>query len=63
MASVIGRKARLNESKVPQAELQAAVRKFIASGGIIKKLPDEKTASAQVVGVRWSSTEMAGEPG
>ena len=52
----------MKEQKVSEAELQAAIRKFVASGGMIKKLPDQKTSASQMVGVRWNNYEMGGEP-
>ena len=48
--------------KVSEAELQAAIRKFVDAGGMIKKLPDQKTSASQMVGMRWNNYEMGGEP-
>jgi hypothetical protein len=38
-------------------QLQAAIRKFQEQGGIIKKLPDQKTYTHQMVGMKWASLE------
>ena len=48
--------------KVTAAELQAAMRRFVAAGGMIKKLPDQKGHASHVVGMRWNSSEFSGEP-
>ena len=48
--------------KIGVAELQAAIHKFEAAGGMIRKLPDQKSPSTQVVGRRWSNSAMEGEP-
>lgn len=42
-------------------DVQAAIRKFIAAGGLITKLPDEKTSASRMVGRRWNTSEIAGE--
>jgi hypothetical protein len=51
-----------DKAKVSEAELQAAIRKFVAAGGMIRKLPDQKTTASQMVGVRWNNYEIGGEP-
>lgn len=47
--------------KVSEAELHSAIRKFLDAGGMIRKLPDQKTSPSQMVGKRWNATEMGGE--
>jgi hypothetical protein len=49
----------MKESKptISHEELQAAIRKFQKTGGIIQKLPDQKSYSHQGVGVKWANTE------
>lgn len=49
------------EANITEEEVQAAIKKFLQSGGIINKLPDQKTVSARLVGKRWGSTEMGGD--
>jgi len=51
-----------NTRKVSEAELKAAMRRFIAAGGMIKKLPDQKGSASHVVGRRWASMEISSEP-
>ncbi len=48
---------------ITEAELKAAIRKFLQSGGIIQKLPDQRPASDRMVGRKWNNSEMAGEGG
>ena len=53
----------MKDSKViSHKELQAAIRKFQKDGGIIKKLPDQKTYSNQGVGMRWANVEAGDLP-
>ena len=49
------------QKNISEEELNRAVRKFIDSGGIIKKLPDQKSAQLNRVGGRWCSTEVSGD--
>ena len=53
----------MKESKqqVTEAELQSAIRKFLDKGGMIHKLPDQKSGTARMVGRKWDSTEVGGE--
>jgi hypothetical protein len=37
---------------ISHEQLKAAIRKFEASGGIIRKLPEQKSFNSQGVGVR-----------
>ena len=46
---------------ITEEELQNAFKKFLHSGGVIEKLPDEKTAANQKVGAKWSHTEIGGD--
>jgi hypothetical protein len=41
--------------------LSQAIKKFLKSGGMIHKLPDQKTATPRVVGMKWNSSEVGGE--
>ena len=49
----------MKESKptISHEELQAAIRKFQKTGGIIQKLPDQKSYTHQGVGVKWANAE------
>ncbi|HEX7929232.1 MAG TPA: hypothetical protein VF678_16670 [bacterium] len=52
-----------NKKTVSHEELQAAIRKFQQSGGIIQKLPDQKSYSHQGVGVKFANVESSeGQP-
>lgn len=42
---------------VTHEQLQAAIRRFQENGGIIKKLPDQKSYTHQMVGMKWASLE------
>ena len=53
-------KVRKDATVTPQ-DLDAAIRKFIAEGGLITKLPDEKAAGTRMIGRRWNTSELAGE--
>ena len=64
-----GKRAKARESmketrtkKITEAELQAAMRRFVEAGGMIKKLPDQKSIASQAVGVRWNNSDIGGEP-
>lgn len=62
MASTMRVRQRGKERHISAADLQAAVHKFVDAGGIIKKLPEEKTAPSQMVGKRWNTSEIGSEP-
>ena len=47
--------------KVSEAELQAAIRKFLNAGGMIRKLPEQKALGSRMVGRKWLSSELEGE--
>ena len=47
--------------QINQQEIQSAIHKFIESGGIIEKLPEQKTVKYKLVGSRWCTTEIGGE--
>lgn len=49
------------DEKVSSMDVQAAIRKFMESGGIITKLPEQKAAGTRMVGRKWNTSEMAGE--
>lgn len=52
-----------NKKTISHEELQAAIRKFQQSGGIIQKLPDQKSYSHQGVGVKFANVESSeGQP-
>jgi hypothetical protein len=47
-----------NKAKpITQEELQIAIRTFEKKGGIILKLPDQKTLGQQAVSMKWGHTE------
>jgi hypothetical protein len=53
-----GLETNMKESKtISQKDLQAAIRKFKENGGIIQKLPDQKSYTNQGVGVKWANVE------
>ena len=53
-----------NKAKtISHEELQAAIRKFQTNGGIIQKLPDQKSYSHQGVGMKYANVESTeGQP-
>jgi len=51
----------LKESSVTEEELKMAIRKFVKSGGIIRKLPAQKTGTSRMVGKKWGHTEMGSD--
>ncbi len=51
------------KKKISEEELKRAVGKFIRDGGIIEKLPDQKSVTHKQVGSKWASTELGGERG
>lgn len=50
-----------NQKNVSSEELNAAIQKFLKSGGIISKLPEQKAYGARHVGMKYNNTEMGGE--
>jgi hypothetical protein len=48
--------------KVTHDELQLAIRKFQTSGGIIQKLPDQKTTAPQGVSSKLGQAEVSTVP-
>ena len=70
MASATGERLRMEpvkmkdrrDKKITEAELQAAMRKFVARGGIIRKLPDQKIVATHMVGVHWDNSDLSREP-
>ena len=46
---------------VGEEELKMAIRKFVKSGGIIRKLPAHKSGKSRLVGKKWGHTEMGGD--
>ena len=42
---------------ISHEDLQAAIRKFKDNGGIIQKLPDQKSYTHKGVGVKWANTD------
>jgi hypothetical protein len=62
MASARDDQGPMKDQKISEAELQAAMRKFVAAGGMIRKLPDQKSPTSQVVGMRWNNFALVGEP-
>lgn len=56
--------SKMKESKtISHEELQAAIRKFKENGGIIEKLPDQKSYSHQGVSVKYSNVEWPEQSG
>lgn len=54
-------KNKQGKAEITAEELNRAVGKFIKDGGIIEKLPDQKSAGHKKVGGKWANTEMGGE--
>ena len=54
-------KNKREKSKISSEDLNRAVRKFVRDGGIIQKLPDQKSAGSKQVGGKWANTELGGE--
>jgi hypothetical protein len=42
---------------ITQEELEIAIRKFEKQGGIIRKLPDQKSVGQQAVSMKWGHSE------
>lgn len=42
---------------ITQEELEIAIRTFEKRGGIIRKLPDQKSLGQQAVSMKWGNTE------
>lgn len=42
---------------ITEAEIQQALKKFQAKGGLIKKLPDEVVPAHNLVGNKWAMYE------
>ncbi len=51
------------KKKISQQELNLAVKKFVKEGGIIKKLPPQRSALQNLVGGKWGNTEIGGKLG
>lgn len=47
--------------EITEEEMQAAIRKFLKSGGMIRKLPDQKSVGNRMVGMKRSHAEMEGD--
>lgn len=57
-------KQRIKNDKnvaITEEVLNKAIQKFQKAGGIIRKLPDQKTGSNRMVGKKWANTEMGGD--
>ncbi|MCH8075006.1 MAG: hypothetical protein IIC13_01730 [SAR324 cluster bacterium] len=48
-------------SPVTEEELKMAIGKFVKSGGIIRKLPAQKSGKSRLVGKKWGHTEMGSD--
>jgi len=46
-----------NAKEISQEELQIAIRKFQKTGGIIQKLPAQKSVGQQAVSMKWGHAE------
>ena len=53
-------KNKQEKTDITAEELNRAVNKFIRDGGIIEKLPDQKSVGHKKVGGKWANTEMGG---
>lgn len=52
----------MKQSKpVSQAEVSQAIRRFVNKGGMIRKLPADKTGSGRVVGMKHNTSEIGGD--
>lgn len=51
----------MKNKTIKDEELRAAIKKFLLKGGVIDKLPEQKTILARMVGKKWNSSEMGGE--
>ena len=51
----------LKEPPITEEELKMAIRKFVKSGGIIRKLPAQKSGKSRMVGKKWGYTEMGND--
>ena len=47
--------------KVSEEELNAAIQKFLKSGGMISKLPEQKAYVQKHVGMKHSTMEIGGD--
>lgn len=54
-------KTKPEKKEICAEELKRAVKKFTKEGGIIERLPDEKSASHRQVGGKYVITELGGE--
>lgn len=52
---------RMKKKTITEEELNAAISHFLKNGGMIDKLPDEKTAGRMKVGHKYQATELGGE--
>lgn len=52
-----------NKKAVTEAEVQQALQKFQAHGGLIKKLPDEVVPAHNLVGAKWAVYETIQDSG
>ena len=46
---------------VTEQELNKAIQKFLEHGGIIQKLPEQKTYSSRQVGVKYGAADLSVE--
>ena len=51
----------MKKIKISVEELQSAIQKFLKEGGIIQKLPEQKSRSLRMVGGKWNNSEIGGE--
>jgi len=51
----------LKASPITEDVLENAIRKFLNSGGIIRKLPAQKSGKSRLVGKKWGNTEMGSD--
>ena len=56
-------KTRKGVKPISHEEVQRAIEKFSAQGGLIKHLPDQVAPSRNLVGSKWAEFEIIGGTG
>ena len=52
---------KMKNKTIKDEELRAAIKKFLMKGGVIDKLPDQKSNQGKMVGKKWDSSELGGD--
>jgi len=55
---VISHRKGKEKQTISHQELQRAIQRFLKEGGMIQKLPDQKSVAHSHVGHRWGNSEM-----